>query len=156
MSKIINCNKKFKPPNKIINFTKFATANYKHLNHSRIFSLKHLYLNSITILKLIYIFIYIYIYINNDDEANLAHLSRGSEVDEQWWSGQAACVNADLNSLLLAICVCVSERDGKKERERARGMSGGTKLETKKMKLRTEIRSIRVWKRKKKKGKKNV
>ena len=33
-------------------------------------------------------------------------------------------------------------------------MSGGTKLETKKMKLRTEIRSIRVWRRKKKKGKK--
>ena len=53
MSKTINRNKKSNHLIKYSIFLKFTTANYKHLNNFRIFSLKHLYLNSITILKLI-------------------------------------------------------------------------------------------------------
>ena len=49
MSKTINRNKKSNHLIKYSIFLKFTKANYKHLNNFRIFSLKHLYLNSITI-----------------------------------------------------------------------------------------------------------
>ena len=130
MSKTINWKKKFKPPNKIFNFTQVTTAKCKHLNHSRIFSLKHLYLNSIRIKIQTEILILKLIKSeqkqkqknkktknkiknnnnnnDNNNKENLTFLSHGGE-DLQWWSGQASMRDADLRlTLFPAIYVWVA------------------------------------------------
>ena len=95
------------------------TANCKHLNHSIIFSFKHLYLNSITIKKQTQITILKLI------KKNKKKKSKSDPSEPHWWGGQVACVNVDLRltlscqrSLCVFVCVCVCVCVWHKEREK--------------------------------------
>ena len=80
-------------------------AKCKHLNHSRIFSLKHLYLNSITIKIQTQIIVLKLIKSEPKKKKKQQQQQRKSDLSELWWSGQGSMCECQFkaSSLLLAI-----------------------------------------------------